>query len=307
MEKLTAYNKKGSCSKEETLTTNSISKTPVDPAQQDGNDNSTSSWEEQVSLENEIGFSKESVNQNNKLDTSDHETRNEKLNNKEDSVLTTTKCVNPYKASLTNSSLSKVNKSKETPNRPWTSLFAKVKRGQSTFSSFSPRNNIKSRNDNALILDIKYLTGSLNKFMVSLHETAGSDIIAAKPHINKGARTHLELVFSSNEKLKRYASEGIQIFNRIYFGYIPSDARRSFLPIKIRNVPLGDKNLISEEIKKAFDNIGKIASIKPLLIEGTPYLTDQWIITFETTDDTELEERIPRFYILMDNKITTEW
>ncbi|CAG8479224.1 8849_t:CDS:2, partial [Racocetra fulgida] len=91
MEKLTAYNKKGSCSKEETLTTNSIPKTPVDPAQQDGNDNSTPSWEEQVSLENEIGFSKESENQNNKLDASDHETRNEKLNNKEDSVPTTTK------------------------------------------------------------------------------------------------------------------------------------------------------------------------------------------------------------------------
>jgi hypothetical protein len=143
--------------------------------------------------------------------------------------------------------------------------------------------------------------------MISLYENVGKDIIAAKPHISKGSRTHLEIIFKSEDKLKEYATKGVEIFNRTYYGFIPTDNRRSFLPVKIRNVPLNDKNLISEAIKDAFDGVGKIASIKPLLIEGTPYLTDQWIIIFDTTNDSDLENRIPRFYILQENKITTEW
>ena len=143
--------------------------------------------------------------------------------------------------------------------------------------------------------------------MVSLFETAGSDILAAKPHIHRGVRTHLELVFVSKEKLKLYATRGVEIFNKVYYGYIPTDARRSFLSVKIRNVPLGNKEEISREIQAAFGDVGKIASIRPLLIEGTPYLTDQWIVSFETTDDSDLEKRIHRFYILLDNKVTTEW
>src|SRR5438552_16842670 len=96
----------------------------------------------------------------------------------------------------------KTNNNNETSYRPWSSLFAKVKRGQSTFSSFSLRNNIKSKNDNAFILDIQNLNSSLNEIIVSLYETAACDIIAAKPHINKGIHTHLELIFATKEKLK---------------------------------------------------------------------------------------------------------
>ena len=124
--------------------------------------------------------------------------------------------------------------------------------------------------------------------------------------INKSIYSYLELIFTSKEKLKYYATKGVEIFDRTYYGYIPIDTRRSFLSVKIRNVPLGNKEIISDEIKETFEDIGQIVSIKPLLIEGTPYLTDQWIIIFETTEDTNLEERIPRFYILIDNKIVTE-
>jgi hypothetical protein len=264
------------------------------------------SWDEQVSQEIEAGHSEENTTQHVENDTSNSETRKD-IQNIENNTETTTEHVFSQETHATSSSMPSVNKNKEVSSRPWTSLFAKVKRGQSTFSSFSPRNNIKSKNDNALILDIQSLTGSLNEIMVSLHETAGHDIVAAKPHIKKGTRTHLELVFASQEKLKQYATKGVEIFNKTYFGYIPTDSRKSFLTVKIRNVPLGNKETISDEIKKAFGNIGKVVSIKPLLIEGTPYLTDQWIVTFETTEDPDLEEKIPRFYIFMDNKITTEW
>jgi hypothetical protein len=263
-------------------------------------------WDEQVSQEIKEKSPKEKIEKNNKTVTSDLETRKNLQNNEENTTTIITR-TEERESNLVEARIDNVNKNNETLKRPWSSLFAKVKRGQSTFSSFSPRNNIKSKNENALILDIQNLNCSLNDIMVSLYETAGRDIVAAKPHINRGARTHLELIFTSKDKLKLYATRGVEIFNRSYYGYIPTDTRRSFLSVKIRNVPLGNKEHISEEIKEAFNDIGKIASIKPLLIEGTPYLTDQWIITFETTDDSDLEERIPRFYILLDNKITTEW
>src|SRR6185436_17583433 len=104
-----------------------------------------------------------------------------------------------------------------------------------------------------------------------------------------------------------YATNGIKIFKETYYGYIPTDAHKSFLPIKVRNVPLDSKEHISNQVKETFQDFGKIASIKPLLIEGTPYLTDQWIVIFDSTDDLELEKRIPRFIYIEDNRVTTEW
>ena len=70
---------------------------------------------------------------------------------------------------------------------------------------------------------------------------------------------------------------------------------------------LGNKEYISNLVKEVFEDFGKISSIKPLLIEGTPYMTDQQIIIFDNTDDPELETRIPRFTSIEDNRVTTEW
>ena len=111
--------------------------------------------------------------------------------------------------------------------------------------------------------------------MTSLFENIKYDIIAAKQHLTKGTRTHLEIIFTDQEKLKYYATKGITILNKTYYGYIPMDMKKSFLPIKIRNVPLGNKEALSATIKDAFEDIRKITSIKPLLIKRILYLTDQ--------------------------------
>ncbi|CAG8677331.1 4790_t:CDS:1, partial [Paraglomus brasilianum] len=50
-----------------------------------------------------------------------------------------------------------------------------------------------------------------------------------------------------------------------------------------------------------------LATIKPLMIEGTPYLIDQWVVIFETTDDPDLEKHLPRFNHIWENKVSTEW
>ena len=119
------------------------------------------------------------------------------------------------------------------------------------------------------------MLSSFNEITASLYENAKNDIVAIKQHLKKGSRSQLEIIFANHDLLKEYAVKGVRIFNRTYTGYIPSDARRSFLSVKVRNVPLGDKNKVSELIQEAFEDIGKVVSIKPLLNEGTPYLTDQ--------------------------------
>src|SRR5690242_8119400 len=70
---------------------------------------------------------------------------------------------------------------------------------------------------------------------------------------------------------------------------------------------MGDTKLISNHIVKAFHDMGQIASVKPLFYEGTTVCSDQWLITFETTDDPEIASRIPRTTHISNHKVTTEW
>ncbi|CAG8730855.1 28550_t:CDS:2, partial [Dentiscutata erythropus] len=143
-----------------------------------------------------------------------------------------------------NTSATRSENSNHTPKQ-WSNLFVKLKRGRSIFISFSPRATIKSKNDNTLIIDI-------HEIMIKIFKEVGQDIVAAKPHMKKGSRTYLELIFVNKEELKHYTVNGINIFNKTYFGFIPTDTRKSFLPIKNRNVSLGNKADISKAIEETF-------------------------------------------------------
>ncbi|CAG8711222.1 5500_t:CDS:2, partial [Cetraspora pellucida] len=68
-----------------------------------------------------------------------------------------------------------------------------------------------------------------------------------------------------------------------------------------------DIKSISNEVLEAFQDIKQIASINPLFFEGTTVCSDQWLITFETTDDPELSIRIPRNTHINNHKVTTDW
>ncbi|RIB22695.1 hypothetical protein C2G38_2173315 [Gigaspora rosea] len=186
-----------------------------------------------------------------------------------------------------------VSKTPITQDRKWTSFFPHLRRGQLIYSTFFPRNSIKMKNDFALIIDISNILTLFNEIMISLFDAIKYNINAANQHLTKGKYMHLEVTFIDSEKQKFYAANGLTILNRTYFGYIPIDERKSFLPVKWRNIPLGNKNEISDALLKAFKGVGPIAAIKPLLIEGIPYLMDQWIVIFETTNDPNLEQNIP--------------
>src|SRR5207244_3736092 len=94
--------------------------------------------------------------------------------------------------------------------------------------------------------------------------------------------------------LQTYATEEICLFKQTLFGFLPINLRRTFLTVKLKNTPLGSLNYVNNLILEAFQDFGTIASIKPLFFEGTTVLSDQWLITFETTDNPDVAQRLSR-------------
>ncbi|CAG8566998.1 25221_t:CDS:2, partial [Gigaspora rosea] len=132
---------------------------------------------------------------------------------------------------------------------------------------------------------------SFNKIIEDMFKTARYDINAAKQHFNKGKRSHIEIIFKNKETLKKYVSKGLMIKERTYFGYIPTDAKKTYFSIKCRNVPLGNKDEISNSSYNAFECIGEVSSIRPL----------RWnAASLRTTTENEREED----YVLSDDLMT---
>src|SRR5260364_419448 len=137
----------------------------------------------------------------------------------------------------------------------WSSLFSKLKSGQSTYSFFTSSRSIRLNNNNALIIDIQGLQLSFNEIMTSIFEHVKYDVSTAKQHFTKGKCSHLELTFVNAETRRYNATHGINIENKTYYGYVPTDSRKTFLLIKCRNVPLGNKLDISDALQRAFEDV----------------------------------------------------
>ncbi|CAG8530817.1 17622_t:CDS:2 [Cetraspora pellucida] len=72
-------------------------------------------------------------------------------------------------------------------------------------------------------------------------------------------------------------------------------------------MPIEDTKKISNQVLNAFQYVGQITSIKPLMFEGTTVCSDQWLMAFETTEDSDLLFKIPRSTHISNHKITTKW
>src|SRR6185436_9961892 len=72
-------------------------------------------------------------------------------------------------------------------------------------------------------------------------------------------------------------------------------------------MPLGDTKFISNQIIEAFQDVGQIALVKPLLFEETNFCSDLWLITFETTEDPDITKRIRTNIHIGSHKVFTEW
>ncbi|CAG8540920.1 16340_t:CDS:2 [Racocetra fulgida] len=73
------------------------------------------------------------------------------------------------------------------------------------------------------------------------------------------------------------------------------------------NIPIDFQEDITKEIKNTLEHVGKISSIKPLVFEGTSILSNQWVVIFDISDDPDIPKQMPRFIIIMNQKVTTEW
>ncbi|CAG8672100.1 8434_t:CDS:2 [Cetraspora pellucida] len=69
-------------------------------------------------------------------------------------------------------------------------------------------------------------------------------------------------------------------------------------------MPIGDTKTISNQVFNAFQYVGQIASIKPLMFENTTVCSDQWLVAFETTKNPDLLSKIPRSTHIGNYKIT---
>ncbi|CAG8458031.1 10370_t:CDS:1, partial [Racocetra fulgida] len=79
------------------------------------------------------------------------------------------------------------NKTHSQETKSWSGLFTKLTRGRATYSTFSPRANISTKNRNALLFDIQRLNQiSTNDIVATLYGKMGGDFIGAKPHFVKG-------------------------------------------------------------------------------------------------------------------------
>jgi hypothetical protein len=60
------------------------------------------------------------------------------------------------------------------------------------------------------------------------------------------------VVLKNKEAVQLYAANGISLFKQALFGYIPINLNRSFLTVKLRNMPMGDTKMISHQVLEAF-------------------------------------------------------
>ena len=78
-----------------------------------------------------------------------------------------------------------------TRTRQWSDLFAKLERGKATYSTYSPRKRLHTKNENALIFEIHNLENiSTAEIVEAMQNKMGKDLIAVKPIIIKNKRSH---------------------------------------------------------------------------------------------------------------------
>ncbi|RIB24687.1 hypothetical protein C2G38_2167954 [Gigaspora rosea] len=165
---------------------------------------------------------------------------------------------------------------KENKTKQDRSLF-QTQEKKASFINTVPRHKILSKNDNALIIDIQSLINiSTNNIIAILALKLNGNLIAAKTHLIKNKLVLLVASLKSDWLV------------------ISSFTSHSLAAPKFCSFT-NNSNLenTTELILEAFQDAGQIAAIKPLLYEET-ICSDQWLVTFEITDDPDLHFRIPR-------------
>jgi hypothetical protein len=127
---------------------------------------------------------------------------------------------------------------------------------------------------------------------------------------SSGKRSHLELVFFSQEATDNWADRNIAIVGKNFRGHKALSNNKTFLTVALSGVPLGSRKENTNQIKTTFDKFGKVVVIKPKLWEGTMICSDKWSVTFDTTDlldVTSLTSSLPRTTNINGDKVYVTW
>src|SRR5947209_14268150 len=161
------------------------------------------------------------------------------------------------------------------PKKSWTGLFTQKERGPSTYKVSAPVQGPKSKNENAMIISIMALHEIESDIILkALNERYADILLGTKFKFTKNGRTHLELIFHSYGELKIQLAKGIDLLGQNFKGYFASAADRTYLNITFRNMPIYNKQALSNNLYETFEDICTIASIKPMVYSSTKFLSD---------------------------------
>jgi hypothetical protein len=197
---------------------------------------------------------------------------------------------------------------KNSQKKSWSGLFTQKERGPSTFKVSATARGPKSKNENAIIISIMALHDvESNIILKALHEKYAKILLGAKFKFTKNGRTHLELIFHSYEEMEIQLARGIDLLGQNFRGYFASAANRTYLNITLRNMPIYNKQVLSDLLFETFEGICPIASIKPLIYTSTQFLSDQWMVSLDITDRESIVSKIPRVTNIRNHKVSLYW
>jgi len=185
---------------------------------------------------------------------------------------------------------------------------AKYTLGKPTFNVDEPSSLVhQSASPNALIYDIsKFPVVPTNQIILSINLQMGKTIYGAKMKFTNNKRFHLELAFFSKEALEVWATKPIILLGKNIMPIVAHSGRKSFFSISLSGVSLCDKQEVMNKLLDIFGKLEKISTIKPKLWEGTSICSDNWLLTYDTTDMKDLSTitaNIPRLVTIFGDRV----
>src|SRR5438132_8923762 len=189
---------------------------------------------------------------------------------------------------------------------------AKYTLGKPTFNMDEPSHSIyQSATPHALIYDISLLDQvPTNQLASSINLQIGKAVRGVKVKYTNNKRFHLELAFFTKEATDTWEKKPITLIRKDLLPIRAFNGNKSFFSISLSGVPLCDTQEVTSQLQKIFGKVGKIATIKPKLWEGTSFTFDNWLITFDTTeikDISMLSANIPRLVSISGDRVYVTW
>src|SRR4051794_24731802 len=89
----------------------------------------------------------------------------------------------------------------------------------------------------------------------TLNERYVDILLGAKFKFTKNDRMHLELIFHSYRELETQLAKGIDLLGQNFKGYFTSAADHTYLNITFRNMPIYNKQALSDNLYEIFEGI----------------------------------------------------